>query len=107
PRLAISNIAWEPAEDDAIGTVLRTAGVGGVEIAPTKWKENPVRASLADIAEYRKAWEQRGLRIVSMQALLFGRPELQLFGEESSRAAMLDYLQRLVKLGAGLGAKAF
>lgn len=106
-RLAISNIAWEPAEDDAVGTVLRTAGVGGVEIAPTKWKENPVRASLADIADYRKAWEARSMSIVSMQALLFGRPELQLFGEASSRTAMLDYLKRIIELGAGLGAKAF
>ena len=106
-RLAISNIAWEPVEDDAVGTVLRTAGVAGVEIAPTKWKENPVRASLAEIAGYRRHWEERGMKIVSMQALLFGRPDLQLFGEESSRAAMLDHLRRVVELGAGLGAKAF
>lgn len=106
-RFAVSNIAWDPAEDDAVATVLRTAGVHGVEIAPTKWREDPVRASLADIAAYKKTWEQRDLHITSMQALLFGRPELQLFGEESSRAAMLDYLERIVELGAALGAKAF
>ncbi len=106
-RLAISNIAWEPAEDASVSTVLGAAGVSGVEIAPTKWKENPIRASLADIAAYRKSWEHRGLEIIAMQALLFGRPDLQLFGEESSRAALLEYLKGIVHLGAGLGAKTF
>ncbi|HVX39252.1 MAG TPA: TIM barrel protein [Gemmatimonadaceae bacterium] len=106
-RLAISNIAWEPPENDAVATVLRTAGLCAVELAPTKWKEAPLTASLTDIACYRKEWEWRELHVVAMQALLFGRPELQLFGEESSRTAMLDYLKRIVELGAGLGAKAF
>ena len=104
-RLAVSNIAWEPSQDDAIADVLRRAGVGGVEIAPTKWRERPLEASSGDIAAYRRAWADRGLPIVSIQSLLFGRPDLQLFGNEHSRTAMLDYLRRIIELSAALGAR--
>jgi D-psicose/D-tagatose/L-ribulose 3-epimerase len=102
--LAISNIAWAPHEDDAIAAVLRRAGVAGVEIAPTKWREQPLDASAEDIAEYRRRWEDRGLRIVSLQSLLFGRPELQLFGTPAIRSALADYLRRVIDLAADLGA---
>ncbi|HEY9225782.1 MAG TPA: TIM barrel protein [Gemmatimonadaceae bacterium] len=103
-RLAISNIAWETSEDEQVADVLRRESVGGIEIAPTKWRERPLEASASAIAEYRKTWADRGLRIVSMQALLFGRPDLQLFGP--SRASMRDYLRGIIELGARLGAHA-
>jgi D-psicose/D-tagatose/L-ribulose 3-epimerase len=105
-RLAISNIAWEPDEDDAIADVLRRAGVTGVELAPTKWRERPFEASAADVAAYRRSWEDRGLRVVSLQSLLFGRPDLQLFGDDATRAALSDFLRRIIDFGAALGAHA-
>jgi sugar phosphate isomerase/epimerase len=104
-RLAASNIAWMPEQDDAIADLLVAEGVSGVEIAPTKWRERPLNASAIDVAAYRRAWEDRGLRIVSMQSLLFGRSDLQLFATESQREATVDYLRRTIDLGAALGAR--
>jgi hypothetical protein len=49
-RLAISNIAWDPSEDDAVAAVLHRHGVTGVEIAPTKWRDRPLDAPPEDIA---------------------------------------------------------
>jgi D-psicose/D-tagatose/L-ribulose 3-epimerase len=106
PRLAVSNIAWEPDEDDAIAELLRREGVTGVEIAPTKWREKPFDASSGDIALYRRSWEDRGLRVVSLQSLLFGRPDLQLFTGAMERAVLSDYLRRVIDFGASLGAHA-
>jgi sugar phosphate isomerase/epimerase len=103
-RLAVSNIAWMPAEDAAVADVLRREGVGGVEIAPTKWRERPLNATARDVAAYRRAWEERGLPIVAMQSLLYGRPDLQLFGDDARRSATVEYLRRVIDLGAGLGA---
>lgn len=103
-RLAVSNIAWNPDEDDAIGLLLQSEGVAGIEIAPTKWRANPLDATARELAGYREAWEQRGLRIVSMQSLLFGRPDLQLFGD--TRAALATFLKRTIDFGAALGAHA-
>lgn len=105
-RLAISNIAWDPAEDDAVAAVLRRHGVTGVEIAPTKWRADPLNASPAEVASYRSSWEDRGLQVVSLQSLLFGRPDLQLFGDDATRAAFTGYLRRTIDLAAQLGARA-
>jgi D-psicose/D-tagatose/L-ribulose 3-epimerase len=105
-HLAVSNIAWDSAEDDAVADVLRRAGAAGVEIAPTKWRERPLEATAAEVAAYRSAWEDRGLRVVSLQSLLFGLPELQLFGDTSTRMATLDVVRGMIDLAAGLGAHA-
>ena len=102
--MAVSNIAWDPAEDDAVGAVLRAEGVRGVEIAPTKWRDDPLSASAAEVAAYRAAWEDRGLEIVSLQSLFFGQPHLQLFGTSAVRTAMGDYVRRMIDLAAALGA---
>jgi D-psicose/D-tagatose/L-ribulose 3-epimerase len=104
-NLAVSNIAWDPSQDDEIAELLRREGVGGVEIAPTKWRERPLDASSADAVSYRRGWEDRGLPIVSIQSLLFGRPDLRLFGDARARADMLGYLRRIIEMSAWLGAR--
>jgi len=106
PRLAVSNIAWEPSEDAEVVEVLRREGVSGIEIAPTKWRERPFDATASDIAAYRRSWEDRGLRVVSLQALLFGRPDLQLFASDDSRRQLGDYLRRVIDFAAAVGAHA-
>ena len=106
PRLAVSNIAWEPEENEAVVEVLRGEGVAGVELAPTKWREQPYDASATDVAAYRRFWEDRGLRVVSLQSLLFGRPDLQLFGSAAARSALVDHMRRVIDFGSALGAHA-
>jgi D-psicose/D-tagatose/L-ribulose 3-epimerase len=106
PLLAVSNIAWEPAEDAAVAAVLRDAGFTGVEIAPTKRWESPIEATKREIAAYRAEWEKRGLKIVALQSLLFGRPDLQLFGNPIGRKALREYMMALIEMASGLGARA-
>lgn len=105
-KLAASNIAWDPAEDDAVGRILRDRGFAGVEVAPSKRWESPIDATAKEIAGYRAEWEKRGLQIVAMQALLFGRPDLQLFGSATVRLALREYLTLLIEMANGLGARA-
>ena len=103
-KLAMSAIAWEPHEDEAAAHILREHGFTGVELAPTKIFPRPDAVTDAEVAACREAWEQRGLRIVALQALLFGRPDLTVFGD--SRQRTLDYLTGVVRLGGRLGAGA-
>jgi sugar phosphate isomerase/epimerase len=105
-KLAASNIAWDPSEDDAVATILRERGFTGVEIAPSKRWESPIDATKKEIASHRGEWKNRGLQIVAMQALLFGRPDLQLFGPETVRRALREYLTSLIEMAHGLGAHA-
>ena len=105
-KLAASNIAWKPAEDEAVAALLRELGFQGVEVAPTAVWPQPLQASDEELRRYRGTWEQRGLPIVAMQALLFGKPDLTIFGEAGKRAETFEYLAGMIRLGGKLGAKA-
>jgi sugar phosphate isomerase/epimerase len=106
-RLAVSNIAWDRAEDEPVRDLLASLGADGVEIAPTKVWADPLRATDADVNECRSFWEQAGLSVPACQALLFGQPSLTLFDDEVTRGRTHVYLAGIMRVGAALGARAF
>ncbi|HVE85340.1 MAG TPA: sugar phosphate isomerase/epimerase, partial [Myxococcales bacterium] len=105
-KLTASNIAWKPAEDETAAAALRSVRAEGVEIAPTAVWPRPLESTQQQRLEYRRWWEERGLKISSLQALLFGRPELRIFGDEEGRKATFEYLAGMIRLGGELGAAA-
>ncbi|WP_051220881.1 sugar phosphate isomerase/epimerase family protein [Erythrobacter cryptus] len=100
-RLAMSNIAWLPAERLAAYECLAAAGLTGLEIAPGLFfhaAEDPfrpdsqsARTALAEIAA-------AGLTLVSMQSLLFGVAGASLFGPPKARAAFKAGMIRAIEL---------
>lgn len=104
-KLAISNIAWQPEDDSRIAESMLEYGFTGVEIAPTKLWKNPLEAEPSSVDSYRAFWNERGITIPSMQALLFGRPDLRIFDDKATRSATLAYLSGIIELGARLGAR--
>lgn len=104
-RLAISNIAWDAAEDDAVASLLHRYGIDAIDIAPGKYFPEPAKALDEDIARVRNWWRDRGVEIFGMQALLFGTTGLNLFGPPGVREEMLQHLSAVCRIGAGLGAK--
>ncbi len=103
-RIAISNIAWDVAEDEKILKLLQRFGVNSIDIAPGKYFPTPANASEQDIIQVRDWWATRGITITGMQALLFGTSGLNIFGTEESRSAMLKHLSAVCRIGSGLGA---
>lgn len=103
-RIAVSNIAWRSADDEAVATLLTGHGVTAIEVAPTMIWPRPLEVEPAQVLAYRDWWERRGIRIVALQALLFGRPDLRLFGAAGEVAETLDYLSGIFRLAALLGA---
>ena len=103
-RLAISNIAWNVAEDEAIVTLLHRFGVDAIDIAPGKYFPQPAQATEQDMLRVRSWWSQRGIEITGMQALLFGTTGLNVFGASAVQGAMLQHLAAVCRIGAGLGA---
>lgn len=102
-KIAISNIAWHSHEEESVARAMQDLGVKGVEIAPTKVWQSPLAASDSEIALYRDFWESRGIQIVAIQALLFGRPELTIFQDVEKREETFEHLSRMIVLASKLG----
>jgi D-psicose/D-tagatose/L-ribulose 3-epimerase len=103
-RHAVSNIAWGPAEDEAAFGYLAEHGAAGLEIAPTRVWPDWEGAGLAAAGALRRRLDASGLACPALQAVLFGRPELQLFGTPEQRRALREHLVFVAELAAELGA---
>jgi len=103
-RIAISNIAWDPTEDADVAALLRRYGIDAVDLAPGKYFDQPAAARDAEIDAVRRRWADEGIAVTGMQALLFGTSGLNLFGPPAVQQAMLDHLQAVCRIAAGLAA---
>lgn len=103
-RLAISNIAWDVQEDVAVAKLLQRFKVDAIDIAPGKYFPQPDQAREADMLKVRTWWADQGIEITGMQSLLFGTTGLNVFGDDSSQAAMLEHLRAVCRIGGALGA---
>ena len=84
-KLAISNIAWPHEAEPGAAEIMAANRIGGVEIAPTKIWPKPLTASDDEIDRYRRFWLNHGIQVVAIQSLLFGRPDLNIFGAAEKR----------------------
>lgn len=105
-KITISTIAWDPAENEEATQIIKDFGLNSVEVAPTKLWARPEQASSQDIQNTRLWWNQHGMDIVSAQSLLFGHPELEIFGSVENRTQTFDYMSKIIRACGQLGAKA-
>jgi len=103
-RLAISNIAWNLEQDEAVAALLQRNGVDAIDIAPGKYFPAPAEAKASDITAVRSWWLDRGIEITGMQALLFGTTGLNVFGDEAVQERLLQHLGAICRIGGELGA---
>lgn len=103
-RLCISNLAWAPEDDSSVADVMRDWGITHVELAPTKVWRDPGSVTRAEAIEYRQFWAETGIAIAALQSLLFGKPHLSIFGSTEVVAETAEYLGRVTRLAAWLGA---
>lgn len=103
-KLSISNIAWDPQDDPQVADLLRVYGVDAIDVAPSKYFPEPAQASDAQLAAVKAWWADRGVVIIGMQSLLFGTRGLNVFGPPAVQEAMLERLDAVCRVGAGLGA---
>lgn len=103
-KLAISNIAWAPAEEPQVFEILKKYGVEGIEVAPTaiypNWEGFCVEAGVA----YREYLRGHGFCAPALQSILYGRPELSVF-DPSCWGAFLKHIEALAQFAQALGAK--
>lgn len=100
-KLAVSNIAWAPHDRLAAYDVLGRYGITGLEIAPGLFldgADDPFRPDTATLARARSEIADAGLRLVSMQSLLFGVAGAALFGPPKARERLRAGILRAIGL---------
>lgn len=103
-KIAVSNILWGLDDTSTIARLMSERGIAAVEIAPTtKWID-PLAAPSGQLNDFRSFWEDQGIRIVALQALLYGHAELTIFDQEPARERTLEYLRGMMRVGRALGA---
>lgn len=104
-RLSISNIAWDPSEDEAVAELLGRHGVDAIDVAPAKYVPDMKNIDDMAVSNVRQWWADRGIEIVGMQALLFGTKGLNVFGTRETQTEMLGHLGNVCRIGRLLGAR--
>jgi D-psicose/D-tagatose/L-ribulose 3-epimerase len=103
-KLAVSSLAWRPEDDQRVRESFSRLGVSAIELAPVKYWPRAPDVPESALAEYRAGWSEAGIVIIALQGILFGRPELLLFGSRQQRAAFEHHLIRCTSFAAALGA---
>ena len=103
--LCVSNIAWHPDEEAGVARALAAIGVRQIEIAPLRAVPVPWEPDTEKAKAYRAFWASHGIAVYAMQALLFGRDGLGIFGDAAARALTFDHLSGVLGLAELLGVK--
>lgn len=104
--LSMSNIAWSPEARLAHYALLAEAGLTGLEIAPGLFlpeAADPFRPDGPILEAAVREASDHGLRIVSMQSLLFGAGDAALFGDAAARDRLKERMARAIELAGRLG----
>lgn len=105
-KIAVSNIAWPERFDGKAYRLLAEGGVRGIEVAPTRVWPEWQGISAESVRTLKDAIAAEGLAVSSLQAILFQKPELQLFNEGKDGRRFAEHLRYCAELAAELGANA-
>ena len=104
-KFAISNLAFKNhSTRDTLG-FLKDNEIDGLEIAPSLIWKDPPNASKKEIEAFKHLVSSNGLQVIALQSLLYGKPELQLFGSFKTRKNLLDHLKKMTDLCVDLGGR--
>lgn len=92
-KIAISNIAWLPEEDEAAYSLLSELGATHLEVAPGRIWSDPIGPHAGVVPE---SLARHSLAISGFQAILFGKPELLLF-DDVMRPTLAEHLIKLAQ----------
>lgn len=103
-RIALSNIAWDESEEINVIPLLNEYEISAIEVAPAKVVNDLATFTDTDVIRYKNKWRNLGFEISSMQALLFGGPNGNIFGTKKEKNEISEYLLRIIEMGGMLGA---
>ncbi len=102
-KLSVSNVAWYHNRIDEFIGFVSALGCRGIELGPSMIWPEPVLAPAGERSALKKAIADAGLELAGIQALLYSRQDLVLFGDAAVRERMLEYLTGMMDLCSDLG----
>lgn len=105
-KLSVSNIAWPAEQKLEAYALMRDHEITGLEIAPSLLfpdLSSPLHATAEDCNRTIGQMAEFGLRPSSMQSLLFGVSNAQLFGSPIARDTLQEAINHAITLAARLG----
>jgi D-psicose/D-tagatose/L-ribulose 3-epimerase len=103
-QFSFSHIAWPPTDEAEALEFLRNVGIVEIEVAPVRAFGSPLDATESAVRERADWYRDRGFKIGSFQALLFGSEGLELFGSDDSRRKMKEFLIAVGRVAGWAGA---
>lgn len=104
-KLSISNIAWSEQEDVQVYELMNKYGFTGLEIAPTRFFDNPYCAPAEMIEDRKSRIKQFGLEIVALQSLHYGKEGIALFESNAMREKLFEYTKKSILFAEKTGAE--
>ena len=102
-KISVSNIGWNPGEDETVYRLMRDNGFTGLEIAPTRVIPEDPYDHIPEAVQFAEALrELYGFVIPSMQSIWYGRTE-KLFGTEEERIRLTAYTKKAVDFAEAVG----
>ncbi len=102
-EISISNIAWDRQDDEQVYRILQEYKVTGLDVAPARVFDNPMKISKEDGQGFIKAIGEMGLHPVGMQSLLFGTSGMALFEDEATRKTTINQLKAMIDYASKVG----
>lgn len=93
---AVSQIAWHAADEGLARELLVETGIRNIELAPARIFRDSSKPQREEIALAAAFWNSVGISPVAFQAVMFGKPELQLFHSRDSRLEAIKHLKSVI-----------
>ena len=97
-KFAISNIAWERTEDNAVGALLKERAVAAVELAPTKYWPAPSNPSADELARVLEELADQPERLAA-----YGVAGRRFVAQFDQGKVLREFTDHLTALGAAAG----
>jgi D-psicose/D-tagatose/L-ribulose 3-epimerase len=108
-RTTVSCIAWQEADNAEAVRILKLRGYRYIEVAPTRFLDWPsleaahaggkLHEFLAPFVANMRTW---GLGVSSLQAIMFNKPDLVLFGSADSRQNLIEHVKMVMDFAEAL-----
>ncbi|MBO9493565.1 sugar phosphate isomerase/epimerase [Thalassotalea sp. G20_0] len=104
-EIGISNIAWDDVNEELVLDYLKNNQVQNIEVAPAKIVKNVESFKEKEVMRYKNKMNNEGFNVCSMQALLYGGPKGNIFGDNSEREDLKLHLFKIIEMAAILNAE--